>query len=551
MIIGTLTKTLPNELPRNGEEVWRGSWFLSRWIDLRPMKDRQGRIDRAQGRHGGAKLVNSFNKPAMVAIDLGAESCRVSLLRAVDGAPQFDLVHRSANAPIATDLGLMWDFDRLFSEVMEGLAKCAALAPGGIASIGVDGWAVDYVRLGQDGKAIEKPFCYRDERTVTAMEDLHRRISPRQLYDLTGAQMLRINTLYQLYADNLRGLPAWHPWLHLPEYLLYRLGGRAVSEYTNATHTQMLGVDSRSWRPEIFTAAQLTLGSAPPVVQPGTDVGQLSGPLQQLPAYRNTRLIAPACHDTASAVAGIPAVGEDWAFISLGTWSLVGSVVNRPYTSEESFSKNFTNQGGIGNTIYLLKNVNGMWMLRQSMDRWREQGVEWSVADLVEASSSLPAPSGLIDVDEPDLLLPGAMPSRINAQLLRKGLPVLDEDPLQAPHYANLIFHSLAARYGEVLDSLAAITGKRFARLFIVGGGARNAEIKRLVEAATGIEVIQGSPESSTIGNFAIQLAAMEQERDAAGVEADAVARWAKILSQTDFNDITTRQNEGVLKAGL
>ncbi len=495
--------------------------------------------------------MNSFNKPAMVAIDLGAESCRVSLLRAFDGAPQFDLVHRSPNAPVATDLGLAWDFDRLFAEVIEGLTKCAALAPEGIASIGVDGWAVDYVRLGQDGKAIAKPFCYRDERTVMAMRELHGRISPRRLYDLTGAQVLRFNTLYQLYADNLRGLPASYPWLNLPEYLLYCLGGRAVSEYTNATHTQMLGVHSREWEAEIFTAAQLDLGAAPPVVRPGTDVGQLSGPLQKLPAYRKTRLIAPACHDTASAVAGIPAIGQDWAFISLGTWSLVGTVVDRPYTGEELFLKNFTNQGGIGDSIYLLKNVNGMWMLRQSMDRWQEQGVDWSVSDLVEASASLPAPECLIDVDQPDLLLPGDIPARINAQLRRRGRPTLEDDPWHAPRYASLIFHSLAARYAEVLDSLAAITGKRFARVFIVGGGARNLEIKRLLEVATGIEVIQGSAESSTIGNFAIQLAAMERSNDSVCAEADSVASWAKVLSQIDFQGIINRQNESFLKAGL
>ncbi len=485
----------------------------------------------------------------MVAIDLGAESCRVSLLRAVDGAPQFDIVHRSANSPIRTSLGLMWDFDRLFQEVVEGLAKCAALAPDGIASIGADGWAVDYVHLGQDGKATERPFCYRDERTVAAMREVHDRISPRQLYDLTGAQVLRFNTLYQLYSDRLSGADASLPWLNLPEYLLYCLGGRRVSEYTNATHTQMLGVHSRIWCPEIFTAAELPLASAPPLVSPGTDVGKLSGPLQKLSAYHNTRLIAPACHDTASAIAGIPASGEDWAFISSGTWSLVGTVVDRPYTGEEPFSKNFTNQGGIGHAIYLLKNVNGMWLISQCIDRWREQGVDWKVADLVKASASLAAPGALIDVDDPDLLLPGAMPSRINAQLLRKELPALSEDPQHAPGYANLIFHSLAARFAEVLGSLAEITGKKIARLFIVGGGARNSEMKRLIEAATGLEVIQGSPESSTIGNFAIQLAAMEQNSEGTGVEADAVARWAKLLAPIDFPTSTTTRNESLIRA--
>ncbi|HEV2275404.1 MAG TPA: FGGY-family carbohydrate kinase [Acidobacteriaceae bacterium] len=487
-----------------------------------------------------------FNKPAMVAVDLGAESCRVSLLRAVGGEPRMTVVHRAANGPVPTERGLVWNFERMFEDVLAGLTKCAALAPEGIASIGVDGWAVDYVRLGPDGAATGDPFCYRDERTVAAVDELHQRISPRKLYARTGAQVLRINTLYQLYADHLSGVPASYRWLNLPEYLLYRLGGRRVSEYTNSTHTAMLGVHSRDWCPEVFHAAQLSLESAPPVVQPGTDVGQLSGPLKELAAFRNTRLIAPACHDTASAIAGIPAVSEDWAFISSGTWSLVGAVVDRPHTEDESFAENFTNQGGIGKAIYLLKNVNGMWMLRQCMDAWQQQGAEWNVVDLVSASAPLPAPDHLLDVDDPDLLLRDSMPARINAQLRRKGAPGLVEDPAHAAQYANLIFHSLAARYAEVLRSLSSITRKQFAKVFIVGGGARNQQMKRLLEQAAGVEVIQGSAESSTIGNFAIQLAAFDRKADAGSVEGAAVARWASVLAQ---HDVTGDSGSGPTKS--
>jgi rhamnulokinase len=466
----------------------------------------------------------------MVAVDLGAESCRVSLLRWVHGAPQISVVHRSANGPIQAECGLMWDFEHMFDKIAEGLAKSAESAPEGVASIGVDGWAVDYVRIGEDG--VTEPFCYRDERTVTAMADLHKRISTRRLYELTGTQVQRFNTLYQLHADSLRGVSGSLPWINLPEYLLHRLGGRRVSEYTNATPSQMLGVQSREWCPEIFDAARIPLSSAPPVVPPGTDIGALSGPLKKFAPYQSTRLIAPACHDTASAVAGIPAHGDDWAFISSGTWSLVGAVVDRAYVSEQAMAKNFTNQGGVGGANYLLKNVNGMWMLRQCMNHWHEQNAEWDVAELVEASASLPAPDHLLDVDDPELLLPGNMPARINAQFARLGCPALPEEPSQAPGYANLIFHSLAARYAEVLDDLSAITGKRFSQLFVVGGGTRNLRLKQLVEEATSMEVIQGSAESSTIGNFAIQMAAMEGGNGSSGVSRSQVARWAEVLSQ-------------------
>lgn len=475
-------------------------------------------------------MADAFKKPAMVAVDLGAESCRVSLLRWADGAPQIGVVHRSANGPVQAESGLMWDFEHMFDEIAEGLAKCAESAPEGIASIGVDGWAVDYVRIGEDG--VTEPFCYRDERTVTAMADLHKRISPRRLYELTGTQVQRFNTLYQLHADSLRGISGSLPWINLPEYLLHRLGGRRVSEYTNATPSQMLSARSREWCPEIFDAARIALSAAPAVVQPGTDVGALSGPLKKFAPYRSTRLIAPACHDTASAVAGIPTHGDDWAFISSGTWSLVGTVVDRAYAGEDAMEKNFTNQGGVGGANYLLKNVNGMWMLRQCMNRWQEQNAEWNVAELVEASAALPAPEHLLDVDDPELLLPGNMPARINAQFVRRGCPALPEDPSQAPGYANLIFHSLAARYAEVLHDLSVITGKKFLRLFVVGGGTRNLRLKQLVEKATRLEVTHGSAESSTIGNFAIQMAAMEGGNGSSGVGRAQVARWAEALSQ-------------------
>lgn len=424
----------------------------------------------------------------------------------------------------------MWDFEGMFIQVCEGLAKCAKLAPEGIASIGVDGWAVDYVRIAQGGA--QQPFCYRDERTLVAMEDLHKRIPADRLYQLTGTHVLGINTLYQLHADSLRGVPRTLPWINLPEYLLHRLGGRRVAEYTNATTTQMLGIESREWCPEIFDAAQIPLSSAPPVVPPGTDVGALSGPLTGLTPYQATRLIAPACHDTASAVAGIPAHGDRWAFLSLGTWSLVGAVVDRSYTGSEAMAKNFTNQGGIGEANYLLKNVNGMWILRQCMDRWQQQNVRWEVASLVEASASLPAPSHLLDVDDPDLMLPGEMPERMNAQLVRRGLPTLPDDPMYAPAYANLIFHSLAARYAEVLHDLSMITGKLFSRLFVVGGGARNGRLKDLIERATGLTVFQGSAESSTLGNFAIQLAVAESGGGKQGVSGAQVRGWAEALNE-------------------
>jgi len=479
---------------------------------------------------GDELAAKAKKKPVLVAVDLGAESCRVSLLRWMDGQPEIRLVHRFANSARDEGNGLRWDIAAIEAGVEEGLRACAELAPAGIAAIGVDGWAVDYVRLGPEGRPVANPFCYRDERTVESQNLVHSRISPDRLYQLTGVQILALNTLYQLRADG--NAQQNLPWINLPEFLLHRLGGRRVSEYTNATHTQLLGTEDHAWSPEIFAAAGLDVNTAPPLVNPGTDIGQLQGPLASLPAFRNTRLIAPACHDTASAIAGIPAQGEDWALISSGTWSLVGCVLSSACVSKAARSKNFSNEGGVGGRIYFLKNVNGMWLLRQCIEHWRSQGQIWTVEQLIDASANLDAPEGLLDVDDPDLLLPGNMPARINAQRKRSGLSAIPDGAGMAPKMTSLILNSLAARYAAVLESATSISEKTFKRLYIVGGGSKNRVLNQLTASATGLQVLTGSTESATVGNFAIQLAALEGKyTNDVGVAANAVADWAAILS--------------------
>ena len=480
----------------------------------------------------GANRNSGWQKrPVLIAVDLGAESCRVSLLRWVADQPKIRLVHRFANSARSEGNSLRWNIGGICEGVEEGLRACAQLAPEGIAAIGVDGWAVDYVRLGPKGEPMGNPFCYRDERTLEAQKHVHSRISPERLYELTGVQILALNTLYQLCADGTGGAQQSSPWVSLPEFVMYRLGGRRVSEYTNATNTQLLSVRDQTWSSEIFKGAGLDLSAAPPVVRPGTDIGRLQGTLA-LPAFGDTRLIVPACHDTASAIAGIPAQGDDWAFISSGTWSLVGCVLDSACVSEGARSSNFSNEGGVGGKIYFLKNVNGMWLLRQCMEQWRMQGQVWTVEKLIDACADLAAPECLLDVDDPDLLLPGNMPARINAQLKRIGQTSIPEGPRTATRTANLIFHSLAARYAAVLQSLTGITGKTLKRLYIVGGGSKNALLNRLTAKATGLEVLTGSTESATVGNFAVQLASLTGNyNNAIGVTADAVAEWASVLA--------------------
>jgi len=267
---------------------------------------------------------------ALVSVDLGAQSCRVALLRTAGGRPTVDIVHRFANGPVTSGGALRWEIGRIFAGVMEGLRRSAEAAPEGIASLGIDGWGVDYVRLDRDGRRLGDPYCHRDERAARAMRELFLRIPPERLYALTGIQLLALNTLFQLYADQLAGVDPEARWLNLPEYLTHLLGGQAVSEYTNATHTQPAGLGSAESCQEIFREAGLSLAAAPRIVPPGTVVGTPAGELAGLAAFSRCALVVPACHDTASAIAGIPAGGDDWTFVSSGTWSLVGTLRGSP-----------------------------------------------------------------------------------------------------------------------------------------------------------------------------------------------------------------------------
>lgn len=460
---------------------------------------------------------------ALVAIDLGAESCRVSLLRWLSDGPEIRLVHRFANGPVEDGGELRWPMARILDELDAGLRRCAEIAVEGVRSIAVDGWAVDYVRLDNEGAAIEEPFCYRDKRTFAAEDAAHERIAAARMRELTGVQLGRINTAYQHVAEreHLRE----RPWLGLPEYVLHRLGGEAVAERTNASHSQLLGLDGR-WSEEIFSALGLDAGQAPRVVAAGTDLGRLRGPLAELPAFGETRLIAPACHDTASAIAGIADAGDDWAYISSGTWSLVGALLDGPVNTAEACEANFTNLAAAGGKTLFHKNVNGLWMLRQCMDAWAVEGAEFTVGEVVKAAEAVPAAGYVLDVDDPELMLQGRMPERINAQLRRRGLSELDASAAGAGAMASLIFHSLAARYAEVLQVIERLSGRRFRHLYIVGGGSRNGLLNRLTEEATGLRIKGTCAESSTLGNFAVQMAKLEDDEATAG----GVAAWSARL---------------------
>ncbi len=466
------------------------------------------------------------DRRARVAVDLGAESCLVSLLRWLDDHAEITEVHRIPNGPIQRGSSLHWPIENILAGLDEGFRRAAKQAPEGIASIAVDGWAVDYVRLDAGGCPLHEPFCYRDERTIAAKRKADDVLPPEEAFRRTGAQPLRINSIYQLLADDSSVARA--PWLCLPEFVLHWLGAPRVAEYTNATHTGLVDLATRDWAYDIFAKLDLPMEAAPRIVAPGTRLGKLQGPLAALGAFRDTELIAPACHDTASAIAGISADLDATAYICSGTWSLVGTLISKPIATPESLSARYTNQGAATGGFCFHTNVNGMWLLKQCMEEWMSAGREVTISDLIQ-HAAVCTRAEAINVDAETLLLAGNMPARINDRITGAGHEPIPDVPGNEPLFARVIFESLAARYAIALADLEEMLQRKLRRIHIIGGASRNRLLADLTAEHTCLPVDCGHPESSTIGNFAVQLAASEEPNGR--VTREGVRRWAGLLS--------------------
>ena len=472
-----------------------------------------------------------MQQPARIAIDLGAESCRVSLLSWSGAKPQITIVHRIPNGPVHRGASLIWPLESILAGLEEGLRKAAAAAPEGIASIAVDSWGVDYVRLAPDGRALRDPFCYRDERTIASKEEADKLIQPFDIYQRTGVLPLRLNTVYQLLADPAAGIAPDTPWVMMPEYVLCRLGGRRVSEYTHATHTGLVNLKSGDWDVELFRLLDLPLDTAPPIIHAGTIVGRLQGPLAALDAYRETQLIAPACHDTASAIAGIPTSLSSTAYICSGTWSLVGTLTNVPVTTQVAFDAGYTNLGAATGELCFHSLINSMWLLKQCMDAWAAEGRAWKIEDLVQQAAAYNLSTGLLDMDAETLMLDTGMPQRINGELVRLGYDPIPDVAGNEPAFARVIFESLSMRYAAALANLENMLGRKFTGVHMLGGANRNKLLVKLTEQRSGLPVEIGQTESSTIGNLAVQLAA--SEANGQPISPEVVRQWAQCLCKS------------------
>ncbi len=472
-----------------------------------------------------------MQEQARIAIDLGAESCRVSLLRWIEGRPKIEVVHRIPNGPVHRGNTMRWPLATILAGIEEGLRKAAAAAPEGIASIAADSWGVDYVRLAADGSPLQEPFCYRDERTVATKETADKVIGPLELFQRTGALPHRINTLYQLLADPGLGIAAGAPWVMMPEYVLSWLGAPRVSEFTHASHTGLVDLRTGGWDSDLFKLLGLSLEAAPPLVRTGTVVGKLKGPLAELPAFRATLLIVPACHDTASAIAAIPTSLASAAYISSGTWSLVGTLTESAVTTRAAFDAGYTNLGAATGDFLLHSLVNSMWILKQCMDGWAAVGRPWKIEDLIQRAGACET-DGTLNMDAESLLLDSKMPERINSELEQSGQSTIADVAGNEPLFARLIFDSLAKRYAMAIGNLEQMLGRKMKFIHLLGGASRNRLLVELTEKHTGLPVRIGHAESTTIGNFAVQLAAAEN--GGGPVAPESIRKWARICGGTE-----------------
>jgi rhamnulokinase len=458
----------------------------------------------------------------IVAIDLGNSSGRVVLGQWDGSTGTLREIYRFPNAPKEEGGHVVWDIERIWQEVIKGLRIAASETEGRVESVGLDSWGAEYLLVDDAGNQIGPAYTLRDPRQVRAMERAFTILPRKRIYEITGIQVMPINALYGLLAHLEESPEEWEKtrfWLGTPEYFLFRMTGVAVAEYTNAPNSQLVDAAAKSWSREICEAFGLSLDRFPPIVPPGTILGSLRTAIASEVGLSNVKVIAPACHDTGSAVAAISYPHDDLAFISSGTWSLVGTVLREPLISEAGYKFNLTNEGGVGNTIRFLRNVIGLWLLQEALREWTEQGWPAGPAELAAECMDTAMEGPWFDVSEDKTFLaPGNMVARINAQLRAQGFA--EEDRPAA--LSGIIFRSLAKRYAEVINAVRTCTGKQIRRMCIVGGGVRNEALNRLAGMATGLEVIKGPSEATLVGNVAVQLSALENSRSLEEIQAIA-----------------------------
>lgn len=418
-----------------------------------------------------------------------------------------DEAHRFPNGPVRVLGSQHWDALRLFAEIKHGLALAAR--PAGLDGIGLDTWGLDFGLLDRDDHLVGNPYHYRDARTDGMPERAFQRVPREEIFERTGIQFMPINTLYQLLSmveAHSAALDAAQTLLLMPDLFNFWLAGRKAVEFTNATTTQMYDQRAGDWAWPLLERLGLPVHILPRVARPATVLGPLLDSVaEEIGAGANVPVIAPACHDTGAAVAAVPAAEGRWAYISSGTWSLVGAEVARPVITSQSLADNFTNEGGVAGTVRLLKNVSGLWLLQECRRVWAERGAGRSYEWLLAAAEAAQPFAALVDPDDPAFLHPADMPAALAEYCVRAGQPA----PASQPALARCIFESLALKYRWVLEKLEGLLGYRLDVIHIVGGGALNVLLCQLTADAAGRPVIAGPVEAAALGNALVQAIAL------------------------------------------
>ena len=439
---------------------------------------------------------------AVAAVDLGATSGRVILAHVGRDELRMQTVARFANGPIEHADGLHWNVSALVEHALAGLAEALAIEPD-VRSIGIDSWAVDYGLLA-DGRLLDEPFHYRDSRTARGVAAVHARVSPEELYQRTGLQFLPFTTLYQFAAD--ARLAEADRALLIADLFGYGLTGTAVAERTNASTTGLLSVTSGQWDDELLATLGIPRSLLPELVDPGTPLGALSPEIAvRLGAPATLGVTAVGSHDTASAVVAVPALGDDFAYISCGTWGLVGVELERPVLGEESRAANFTNEGGVDGRIRFLHNVMGLWLLSESVRTWEAAGESIDLTELIARAGELPPGGPIFDANDPRFLAPGDIPARIQQWCV--------EHDVAAPEgrvaVTRCIIESLAAAFADAVHTAARLSGRTLSVIHLVGGGALNTLLCQLTADRAGMPVVAGPVEATAVGNVLVQARAL------------------------------------------
>ncbi|WP_248924248.1 rhamnulokinase [Paenibacillus hamazuiensis] len=450
--------------------------------------------------------------PGIIAFDLGASSGRAILGKLNGSRMETEELHRFPNDPVQVGDRLHWDILRLYHEIKQGLlkAKHAGFEPD---SIGIDSWAVDFGMIGANGELLANPYHYRDRHTDGMMEKLFAEVPESEVFARTGIQFLPFNTIYQLYALKRADSPLLRPdakFLMIPDLLRYFLTGEVFNEFSNATTTQLFNPLTGGWDAELIGKLGLSPSWFGQVLQPGSAAGHIRASVSEELGIGAIPVYAVAEHDTGSAVAAVPALDRSFAYLSCGTWSLLGTEVDNPVMGEDALKFNFTNEGGVAGTYRLLKNIMGLWILQESRREWERAGVSYSFPELVKLAEGAKPFSLLFDPDDPIFLHPGDMPARIREYAQRTG----QKAPEDAGGFVRSIMESLAFKYRYVLELTEKLSGKTFGGLHMVGGGIHNTLLCQWTANAIGKPVWAGPAEGSAIGNLAVQWIARGEFKD-------------------------------------